>query len=79
MSFRVKKDIYNQMKLHDEINWSAVIRKAVIEKMKHKENKINEEVAREVLDSIRKIRESKVFDKGKNSTELIREWRDKRR
>ena len=39
-----------------------------------KKNKIKRAV--EIID---KLRESRVFDKGKESTKLIREWREKRR
>lgn len=82
MSFRVKKDIYDQMKMHDEINWSAVVRNAVKEKIKQRDHaggEVNEARIREILNEAKKIRDSKVFDRGKSSTQIIREWRDKRK
>ena len=82
MSFRVKKDIHNEMKQHDEVNWSAVLRKAVMEKIRQRDInnfEIDKKRAREASKKIDDIRKSKIFDKGKNSTELIREWRDRRK
>lgn len=82
MSFRVKKDIHNEMKQHDEVNWSAVLRKAVMEKIRQRDInnfEIDKKRASEASKKIDDIRKSKIFDKGKNSTELIREWRDRRK
>jgi len=44
-----------------------------------KEHKINKERARKAMEDIDKIRNSHVFDGGKTRTEIIREFRDKRR
>lgn len=82
ISTRIEKKLYDQMKLHNEINWSAVLRMAVMEKIKQREInnfQIDKEKAIEASKRIDQIRKSKIFDKGKNSTELIREWRDKRK
>ena len=76
VSLRVDRRIHSQMKLHDEINWSAILRKAILQKIEQLES-INESRAREAAKSIDKIRKSGIFDKGKSSAELIREWRDK--
>jgi hypothetical protein len=81
ISTRIDKKLHEQMKIHDEINWSAVLRRAVAEKIKQseEEHKIDREKAEKASEMIDKIRESRVFDKGMNSTELIRKWRDKRK
>ena len=103
ISLRVNENIHSQMKMHDEINWSAVIRKAIMEKMKHSEQDnliadedklrnvsekmgeiasrrmVSQKEAIEISREIDDIRQSGVFNKGKNSTQIIREWRDKRK
>lgn len=81
ISSRIDKPLHDRMKLHDEINWSAVIRKALIEKIRktEKEREFDEKKAGEAAKAIDKIRESGVFDKGKSSTMIIREWKDKKK
>lgn len=78
ISLKVEKNVHQQMKLHDEINWSAALRKAIAEQLERLEQ-IDEERARKAAKQIDEIRKSKVFDKGKTSTEIIREWREKRK
>lgn len=78
VSFRVDKRIHFMMKMHDEINWSAIIRKTVSEKLKQLQA-IDKSEARNgarIMDNLRKRKE---FDKGESSTLIIRKWRDKRR
>ncbi|MBS3081213.1 hypothetical protein J4221_07115 [Candidatus Pacearchaeota archaeon] len=43
------------------------------------EKEFDRDKAKRAVELIPKIRKSKVFDKGKSSIELIREWRDKRK
>ncbi len=78
ISLRIKRDLRDKMKMHDEINWSAVLRRAIMENLENRE-KINLEKRRKASEDIDKLRKSRVFDGGRNSTEIIREWRDKRR
>lgn len=78
ISLRIGRDLKDKMNIHEEINWSAVLRRAIIENLENKE-KIDLEkrkIAANLMDEIRKTR---VFDKGKNSTLIIREWRNKRK
>lgn len=78
ISVRVSKETKQQMKLHDEINWSAVIRKAIQQSLaKDSEEKMKK--AKEAAKEIDKISKSGVFSGGKTGTEIIREWRNKRR
>jgi len=82
ISTRVDKELHNSMKFHEEINWSAVIRKALLEKIKKTEAEgfvIDKQKAREAIKIADKIRKSRMFEGGKSSTQIIREWRDKRR
>ena len=78
VSVRVDKNVHNQMKLHDEINWSGVIRKSIKEQF-DKTDEIDVERARRAAKAMDEIRRAKVFDLGKSSVEIIREWREKRR
>ena len=78
ISLRVDEHMHQEMKMHEEINWSAVLRKSISERLEELE-RIDAEKARKALASINSIRKNKVFDGGRNSTEIIREWREKRR
>ena len=78
VSLRVDKKLHSQMKLHEEINWSAVLRKAIAHKIEILEA-INKERAIGAARGIDKIRKSGVFSGGKKSEEIIRKWRDKRK
>ncbi len=78
ISVRVGEEIKQRMKLHDEINWSAVVRKAILQQIE-KERKIDFERAKRAAKEIDRIRKSRDFDKGKTSVEIIREWRNKRK
>ena len=78
VSLRVDKKLHAEMKLHDEINWSAILRKVIIQKVSEM-NEINLEKARRAVRLTDRIRKSRIFDRGKSSTEIIREWRNKRK
>jgi len=70
------------MRMNDEINWSAFLRKCLnqkLEKMKETENSFDTEKARKALDDANKIRKSGVFKGERTGVEIIREWREKRR
>ena len=78
VSFGIEKNIHSMMKIHDEINWSAIIRKTVAEKLRQLDS-IDKEKALEASKIVDKIREKKSFDKGVSVEKIIREWRDKRK
>ena len=78
ISVRVDRGLHTQMKLHDEINWSAILRKAIMREIEQLE-RIDSERAQKVAKVIDAIRKSRVFDSGKSSVKIIREWRDKRK
>jgi hypothetical protein len=78
ISLRVGKELRDKMKIYSHINWSAIIRSALVEELK-KMNRIDKKRAIEAMKDMDRIRKSKVFDKGKSGTEIIREWRDKRK
>lgn len=82
ISTRIDRQLHGQMKQYDEINWSAVIRKALIEKMKKIEREKNEFDIEKMKNAARimdELAEKNAFRKGKSSTEIIRKWRDKRK
>ena len=74
----IPEDLKAELKEHEEVNWSAVIRNAVAEKLEsmHEIDLNRSKNAAKIIDGLRK---SGAFDKGKSSTEIIREWREKRR
>ena len=77
ISLRLDKRLHSEMKQHDEVNWSAVLRKhiaEVVENMHHLDQQ-RAELARKTMD---RFRQSKAFSSGKSSVEVIREWREKR-
>lgn len=78
VSVRVDEQIHEQMKLHDEINWSAIVRKSIIGTL-DRLGSIDQERAKKAMKDMDEIRRMKVFDGGKPAGEIIREWRDKRK
>lgn len=78
ISLRVGEDIRERMKMVRHINWSALIRKSIEEQLE-KESTFDIEKAKRASQDIDRIRKSSVFSGGKSGTEIIREWRNKRR
>lgn len=79
VSLRLDKKLHEQMKLHDEINWSAVLRKLIAQKLEQFET-IDKERAMKAAKSMDELRASNAFGKGgRAAVEIIREWREKRR
>lgn len=78
ISVRIDNVLHEEMKFHDEVNWSAVLRKSIVEHIK-KMDSIDTESAKRSAQLMDKLRMSGVFDKGKPSIEIIREWRQKRK
>ena len=37
ISFRIDRELHKQMKGHDEVNWSAVLRKLILQKLEELE------------------------------------------
>jgi len=79
ISVRIDEQTRRKMKLLSHLNWSEVIRQAIIQKIKEEENrkrrldpKMLKEAA-EITDKIRKPSPSW------SSTEEIRKWRDLRK
>ena len=80
ISVRIDKQIHERMRELDHINWSAIIRRALQQQViQLQRRKFDKEKVKRACDRIDKIRASGVFDGGKSSVEIIREWRDKRK
>jgi hypothetical protein len=80
ISLRIDKQIHERMKQAQHIKWSAILRQAIKQQIEMlEENNFNFEKAKKSLEDMNKIRKSRIFDKGKSSVEIIREWRNKRR
>ncbi len=75
ISLRVSKNLKEKMKSREEINWSVILRNAIVETL---EDQKKMEKRRKASEDIDKIRKSGIFDSEKDSTQIIREWRDKR-
>ena len=78
ISVRIDEHIYNEMKMHDVINWSGIVRNSIVEKLEKIEtiDTARAKKAAAVMDTLRK---SKSFDREESSVKIIREWREKRR
>lgn len=77
ISVRINKELRDKMKSQEEVNWSAVLRRAIIENIE-RGKKVNLERRKKAIAMMDKLRKEGAFDGGRNSTEIIREWRDKR-
>jgi hypothetical protein len=78
ISLRINKELREKMKSHDDINWSAVLRRAIAENLENKE-RVDLEKRKKAAKMMDEIRRSGAFDGGKNSTLIIREWRNRRK
>ncbi|MEX2016979.1 MAG: hypothetical protein WD876_00715 [Candidatus Pacearchaeota archaeon] len=78
ISLRVKKELKEKMRMHDDVNWSAVLRRAIIENLENR-RKVDLEKRKKASEDIDKIRESGIFDGKMDSVSIIRKWRDKKR
>ena len=78
ISVRIDKNIKEKMNMQEHINWSAILRRAILQHLEN-ENKIDLERAKKASKEIDKIRNSGIFNGGKTGTEIIREWRNKRK
>lgn len=78
VSVKVDSTIHEHMKLHDEINWSGVLRKAIDEQIE-KLHTVDKKKVDSALTRIKKIREAHAFDHGRPSLEILKEWRRKRK
>jgi len=82
ISLRIDKFTKERMKIFEHINWSAVLRKAIKEQIKKQEENekiIDMKKAKMASKIINEIKKSRIFDGGKSSVEIIREWRNKRK
>jgi len=78
ISLRVDKNIHQEMKHHNHINWSAVLRNSIAQTLEDLDN-IDTARAKAASKTIDALRSAKLFTKGKKSVEVIREWREKRK
>ncbi|HLD81397.1 MAG TPA: hypothetical protein VJA40_05340 [archaeon] len=81
VSVKVDEQSKQLMEKHEEINWSAVMRRSIAEKIRDLEaTRLDKKRALRAIQDAVRIQEKHVLKKGeKTGAELIREWRDKRR
>lgn len=80
INVKIDDELWQQMKRHDEINWSGVIRNSIQKKlgMLEYEASFDPLAAAQALVLAEQVRREEDKTK-KRSEEIIREWRDKRR
>lgn len=78
VSVRVDASVHAQMQLHDEINWSGIVRNAIDEQLEKMES-IDSTKAKYAAKQMDELRKKGTFAGGKTGVEIIREWREKRR
>jgi len=78
ISLRIGKELKEKLRAARHINWSEVIRRSLTEEVE-KIHRIDSKKAEEAIRDMNRIRKSRVFSGGKTGTEIIREWRDKRK
>jgi len=79
VSVRIDEHIRRKMKLLSHLNWSEVIRQAIIQKIKEEENRkrrLDPKMLKEAAEITEKIRKP---SPSWSSTEEIRKWRDSRK
>mgnify|MGYP001573655261 CR=1 FL=1 len=78
ISIRIDKNMHEKMKRIEYINWSAILRKALMQELS-KIDEVNKEKVKIASETMNRIRKEGIFNKGKTGVEIIREWRNKRR
>lgn len=75
---RIPKEIRAKMRKYSHVNWSEVIRRAIIQKIEEEERKEDIRKAIQIMDSIRlKVLKEQGAAKDYDSSEVIRYWREK--
>jgi Arc/MetJ-type ribon-helix-helix transcriptional regulator len=78
ISLRIDKSLHERMKALDYINWSAIIRRALQQFIAEQHIRKKEKI-KKASEEIDRIRKTGIFNSGKTSVEIIREWRNKRK
>ncbi|MBI4145904.1 hypothetical protein HY489_01045 [Candidatus Woesearchaeota archaeon] len=78
ISIRIDPEMKEAISQHEEVNWSAVIRKALQKKLTQLESPaIDHARFKQAMDIAARIRKKRQVTT-KTAAEIIREWRDKR-
>lgn len=80
INVKINETILESMNCHEEINWSGVVRSALINKLEELNTiRFDKEKAKKAFINCKKLRETGVFRSRKTGAEIVREWRNKRR
>ena len=80
ISLKIDERTKKLMEMHDEINWSAVLRKSLEQRLEEmKKPVIDKGRAKDACEDVDRLRKKYRNISGKNSEEIVREWRDKRK
>ena len=77
ISMRIGRELHEKMKMHAELNWSALMRGWLSHYVENAETHTSLK-KKELADKMDAIRRSTVKG-GKSGTDIIREWRNKRK
>ena len=78
ISMRLDRKMHEKMKMHDEVNWSAILRKSISSYI-DQFDEIDISEAKKAADDMDNLRVSNAFSSGQSGAEIIRKWRDKRK
>jgi len=79
VSIRIDPQIKAVMSLHEDVNWSGVVRNAIKKKLHELEAPpIDQQRAKKALEYAAQLRKMKPVS-SKSAAEIIREWREKRK
>ena len=78
-SVRIPRDLREKMRRYKHINWSEVVRRAILEKIAEEERRDKRLKAAEVMDKIREDILKTYGPTDYDSSEVIRYWRDTRK
>ncbi len=79
VSAKVDKQVRDKMRKLGHVNWSEVIRSALITKIKEEEAKLRSVDKASLIEASSATDRIRKSSKGWNSTEEIRRWREARR
>lgn len=80
INVKVDDKLWQRMKKHDEINWSGVIRNSIRQKIEtiSQQEQFDHDLAAKAFHDALDIRKKKLFQ-GRSGTDIIREWRDRKK
>ena len=80
ISLRINKNLKEKMRMLNHLNWSVILRKMIEQQIeKIEEDNFDIDRAKKTSEDMNRIRKAGIFNKGRTGTEIIKDWRDKRK